>query len=225
MTEKSSRSRQIIQGIVAVATILSAAITSIDSYNTRGIVWQAIQTGEPLLVALVLLQTPWFLFVVFFAVSSVKFHYERNLTRSTTIWSAIGSLIASFLLTWGVRGSYFGVTGQNYPGQSLLEFRLQTVVAGIIFFLFGIIILILLLVLESETDEEFSNRFLVPPPKPITDPEEIKRLQSNLRMALETFSAKHNPACKECEKSCRKEGMIHYNIEKKLTDCTCPCHK
>lgn len=209
---KSSLS-QVIAGIIAISTLLAAAITIIDSYNTRGIVWQTIQTGEPLLVALILLQTPWFLFGVLFLSGLLKFQRERKLTRNRLMWTGIGTLIASFLVTWGVRASYFGVTGRNYPGQDLLEFRLQTVVAGILFFLFGIIVV--LFAIFAEESNEFPPEMLIGT-RPMV-------LEDRIRLN-ELLRVKHDSLCNSLQGVSKRRGNTHYNIARNQTDCPCSCH-
>ena len=212
--------KRIAQIIYYILGLIAAITTIIDSSRIRA-VWQAFQTEEPLLVALVLLQTSWFLFGVLFLGSIVKFHHERKLTREKVIWSGIAALIAGFLLTWGVRALYFGVTGQSYPGQDILEFRVQTIIAGILFFLFGIVIVIFAFIGEMETGAEISD--LIYEREQITKKsEEITRLQESLRSML---SEKHTQSCETLEKKCREVGMFHYNMAKNEADCTCSCHK
>jgi hypothetical protein len=146
--------RQVFQGTIAAATIIAAAITLVDSYNTRGIVWQAIRTGEPLLVALILLQTHWFLFGILLLIGFIRLHHRKELTRNRAMWTGIGTLIASFLVTVGVRALYFGITGHNYPGQELLEFRLETGVTGLLIVLFGVLAGMISIFAEEGSPEE-----------------------------------------------------------------------
>ena len=216
-------SRQLVEGIIAISTVMAAAITIIDSYNTRGVVWQTIQTGEPLLVAVILLQTPWFLFGVLLLGGLLKSRYKKKLTGNRAMWTGIGALIAGFLLTWGVRASYFGISGQNYPGQELLEFRLQTVVAGVLFFLFGIIVAVFTIFAE-ESDES---------PTDLLDGERMLRVRrrilrqdiERLRQLQVKHNLKHDSLCESLEKTNKDRGMVHYYARRNVTDCPCSCHK
>ncbi|MGA2783594.1 MAG: hypothetical protein ABSF09_02730 [Candidatus Bathyarchaeia archaeon] len=198
--------RQVFQVTIATATIISAAITIVDSYNTRGIVWQAIETGEPLLVALILLQTHWFLFGIFFLIGITRFHHRKELTRNRAMWTGIGTLIASFLVTWGVRASYFGITGHNYPGQDLLEFRLETGVAGLLIFLFGVLAAMISIFAEEGGPEEM---YLMHDYVHTTECQVVQH-----KMVVEAKRGKTRP-----------QARIHFGLPKTITDCECPCHR
>ncbi len=206
---------KIIKDILAVISAI-AAVT--DLYQSRMILWQAIQTGEPLLVTVVLLQTSWFLFGVFLLCAILVFHHNDRLTKDNLIPSTVALLIASFLLTWGIRASYFGVTGHIYPGQNLLEFRVETIVAAAVLFVCGIILVIIPIWAESEGEipELVFDR------KPVTDPNQIAKLQENLRSILDE---KHTPSCNVQERKCQKLRMFHYGLAKSEAKCKCSCHK
>ncbi len=132
---------RVIEWILIILGGTAAVITFLDSYRTRGVVFEAVRSGEPVVLALVLLQTPWLLFIILLAASLRMLRRKGSLNRPKVIAAAISSLIAGFLFTWGIRGIYFAFTGQTYPGQEFLEFRVQTFIAGILLFLFGSIIL------------------------------------------------------------------------------------
>ena len=123
--------------IVGFLGLVATIVTIVDSYRNGGVVFYALQTGEPIISTVILLQTPWVLSCIFGASSLLILDGRKELTKTTGLGAVIGSLIASFLITWSIRAFYFAITGQVYPGQQALELRVQTLVAGILLLIIG----------------------------------------------------------------------------------------
>jgi preprotein translocase subunit SecG len=222
LSKKRKSARDELSTAIKYFLTLVSAIEAIVGLYQSSFLWQAIQTGEPLLVTFVLLQTSWFLFIVFFFCAIVVYRYRRELTKDNMITTGIGILIASFLVTWGIRASYFAVTGHIYPGQYPIEFRAETIVAAAVFFVIGIGLVVALLSPDSGVESDLEMPNLIGSSKPIRDSKEIVRLRKQLETAL---AQKHTPACKRQETKCRKKGMYHYYMPKAEACCTCSCHR
>ena len=89
------------------------------------------------MAAIIVLQTPWVLSCVFAVTSIIILDRRKELTSTRGVGAVIGSLIASFLITWSIRAFYFAVTGQVYPGEQAVELRVQTLVAGVLLLIIG----------------------------------------------------------------------------------------
>ncbi len=123
--------------ILGFLGLIATIVTIADSYRNGGVVFYALQNGEPIVTTMLILQTPWILSCVFVATSLITLDRRKELTKTRGLGAVIGSLIASFLITWSIRAFYFAATGQTYPGQEPLEFRVQTLVAGVFLLIFG----------------------------------------------------------------------------------------
>jgi len=52
---------------------------------------------------------------------------------------AFGAVLGGFALATAVRLVYWGLTGEIYPGQTLEELRIQTIISGIVLAVFGLL--------------------------------------------------------------------------------------
>ncbi|MGA2460190.1 MAG: hypothetical protein ABSF82_02085 [Candidatus Bathyarchaeia archaeon] len=131
------KGKSLFDVIIGFLGLIAIIVTIADSYRTGGVVSYALQNGEPIITAVLILQTPWILSCVFVAASLITLDRRKGLTKTRGLGAVIGSLIASFLITWSIRAFYFAATGQTYPGQQIIELRVQTLVAGVLLFIIG----------------------------------------------------------------------------------------
>jgi len=136
----TSRLEKVRGRVSFVLALIASIITIAESRVAIPFILKAFEQGSVIVIAVVLFQTHWVLMAILGILGWVAMRRAKSPTPgSRLVGLAFGAVLGGFALATAVRLVYWGLTGEIYPGQTLEELRIQTIISGIVLAVFGLL--------------------------------------------------------------------------------------